>query len=143
MLYMIEHSETIAGIFNKYCNDVEGTGICATRIKNLKKRKARFESCAKPMGRMIMWFDAVVMTALWVTEHRKNTEDESYAIEFLLALTPEALLTIAMVTDGGDETLRLIRYADTEQHDIAEFAMALWHEFAWIDCEVDLRGELN
>ena len=50
-------------------------------------------------------------------------------------------MTIAMVADGGDETLRLIRYADTEQHDIAEFVPASWHQFARTDHGVDLRGE--
>ena len=48
-----------------------------------------------------------------------------------------------MVTDGGDEALRRIRYADTEQHGIAELALALWGKFARIDCEVDLRGKLD
>ena len=66
---------------------------------------------------------AEVLAALWVTEHRKGTDDESRAIEFLLALTPETVLTIALVADSGDETLRLIRCCDTEEHDIAEFVM--------------------
>ena len=63
LLYMIEHSDTVSGIFNRFCAEVEGTGICATRIKNLRKKKARFDSCTKPMGRMILWFDALIFAS--------------------------------------------------------------------------------
>lgn len=98
------------------------------RIRDLGLAKQRFDSHSRPLGRLIVWFEAVVMTAVWISTHRRGEDVAQCADEFLVYITEERLLQLAMVADGGDDALGLTRFLDTEDYELAQLPMEL-HAF--------------
>jgi hypothetical protein len=55
----IWNSHIFTAWFERHCNEMEGHG----KVKNLRAAKHRFESFSKPLGRVILWLPALLVTA--------------------------------------------------------------------------------
>jgi hypothetical protein len=83
-------------------------------VRSLCMAKQRFDSTQKPLGRLLLWLDAVVCTAVEVARDRKGQPEGDKASVFLDLLTEERLVVLAMLADAGDEAMALTRYLDCE-----------------------------
>ena len=104
---------------DRFC-DVFLQQPCSVRIKDLAYCKQRFDSHQKPLGRFLIWLEAVLMTSVWVSVNRKNTVEQEVADEFLAWINEEKLVQLAMCADGGDDSLCFTRFLDSEGFDVSE-----------------------
>ena len=125
MINLIQWSHKLQKKFNEFCCEIEGDAIKGDRIRNMRHRKHRYESIQKPVGRFILFLDAILMVAQWVVVHRAGESEELHAIDFLLNVNEETLLSIAFCADAGDEGMKMIREVDTEKHDTSRVATTL------------------
>ena len=123
---LVEHSEVHKRTFQSYVDAMHRieinhpTGASAIRIRSLKACKVRFESCTKPMGRFVLYFQAIVSTLIKVRTTRVGRKEATAADGQLEFLDNERVLTVAMMADAGDEALQLCRYYDTGRHNPGE-----------------------
>ena len=96
------------------------------RIRDLGLAKQRFDSTQKPLARTILYFDALMMTACWISVNRQGQPEAQHADRFLKFVNEERVLQLAMAVDAGDESIQLTRFLDTEAYDIAELPMQLY-----------------
>jgi len=122
---LIENSDNIKDKFSSLIQDIEGCPVKATRIRNLKMKKHRFDSLQRPLGRFVLFFDAVVELAVQLAMSRTGRPQED-AINFLDYIDEEKCIQLAMLADAADETTSaLVRYTDTEAYDAAELHMQI------------------
>ena len=91
-----------------------------TSFRNLRGALHRYESLVTPISRLVLDIEALIAVAVRITVERAGTVPARSAAFFLDALTDEILLTAAMLADGGDEALGLIRVLDAEYVDPAQ-----------------------
>ena len=125
MINSIQWSHKLQDMFNKFCREIEGDKVSGERIRNMRHRKHRYESMQKPLGRLILFLDAVIMVAQWVAVNRPGGAEEVNALEFLLTIDEEALICVALCADAGDEGIQMVRDVDTEKHDTSRVATIL------------------
>jgi len=90
-------------------------------IKDMQYSKQRFDSTARPLGRMIDHFDAFLAIAAAVMNERTPCTDEHQSANNALAiLDTENMLQLGMVADACDAVVRFIRFLDNEKFDTAE-----------------------
>ena len=117
----IQHSEIYAARFAKHAKLVTDSPITNTAVKNMSAAKHRFESTQKPFARSVVYFDALVKTAVEMMRERKK--DDKFgrgAADWLRHLDEERVLQVAMMADGGDEHARFLRFFDDEDFDCAQ-----------------------
>ena len=117
--------------------------LVAGRIRDLSSAKQRFASTQKPLGRFILFFDAVVATAYEVQTKRAGTPHGKRGTFFLESIDEERLLTLAMLADAGDEASAVVRFFDTKEHDISEAPIVLSEFLSRIDMLFLQRGCLT
>ena len=120
MVRMIQNSPVLNKLFNEYSQQQGECPCHAKRVKNLQMRAHRFNSVARPLGRGILFYEAVVMVAVWCTVHRRTKAEVETAELFLEWLLPERLVLLAMMADASDCALGFVRAFDTEDSDAAE-----------------------
>ena len=96
------------------------SSVVVRRIRDLQAAKQRFSSTQKPASRFILYLPALVATATEVQARRAASDIGRRATEFLKNINEEALLTLAMLADAGDESSMVVRFFDTKDHDIAD-----------------------
>jgi hypothetical protein len=121
MMKAISYSEDLQRRFNANVQHVEESPFNAGRIRSLRFAKQRFDSGSRPLGRLILLFDAVWATAVETLLIRQTT-NASYekCFAFLENMTEERLLQAALVADAADLCMGFLRCLDTEQSDPAE-----------------------
>ena len=103
-----------------WTDQVKGTA------RSFSYAKHRIESMQKPLGRNCLLFDATLACAHVIVAQRGLASPEGrVANTFLADVTEEAYLQLAMMADGSDESLRLIRAADVDYLDESEFPAAV------------------
>ena len=122
IISLIQHSAHFSKLFNTFVNQMQSGAVAGNRIKNLQKRKHRFDSMQRPLGRFCLYFEAVLSTAVWISVHRTG-KPKTVAQNFLRALTHEKLVMISMLADAADEAITLIRFLDTESVDGSEIQL--------------------
>jgi hypothetical protein len=100
----------------------KGTEGFGDRVRNLKAAKHRFESVSTPLGRMLLYLPAFLMTCQKMAEKRKKDKAGQLARQYLEDLTQEQLVQLALLADAGDEGLLLVRAMDHETLDAAEIS---------------------
>ena len=113
----IENSHIFKDEFQKKASEMEDA--LQTQVRNLRAAKHRFESYSKPLGRLVLWCDAVIATAETISIKRKGQAEGTAANEFLKEINEEKLLQLAMMADAADEVSGLLRHVDTETYDSA------------------------
>ncbi|CAE6968488.1 unnamed protein product [Symbiodinium sp. CCMP2456] len=121
----IQHSPHIQQIWMKFCGELDSCPVKSKAIKSLSVAKHRFASIAQPLGRGMLYFEALLNTALWISIHRRTQEEGAQASRWLGDLSEEKILLAAMAADAADETLCLLRHFDCESHDLAESCLAV------------------
>jgi hypothetical protein len=71
------------------------------------------------MGRFVLYLSAVLSVLNRAFTMRRGSVEGKRAAEHLQFIDNERILTLAMLADAGDESLRLARYYDTGSHDPA------------------------
>lgn len=115
----VMNSPDLSKVFNGFVQKIFNSPFKASRIKNLKFKKHRYDSMQRPLSRIIVFFEAFVMTAVWILVHRAGTEVAKDAEHFLLYIDNEKAITLGMCADAADEVIVLIRYLDRESYEIA------------------------
>jgi hypothetical protein len=87
---------------------------------NLGFAPQRFDSCAKPLARLLDHFDAAVAAAAELIRRRPALDAPACgAARGLRVLSSEAVLQLGMLADCAEVALRLTRFLDTESYDKA------------------------
>ena len=94
--------------------------VHARRIQNLKFKKHRFDSLQKPLGRTILFFDSIIATSIWATIDRPDTKEGRAGNEFLKWIDERKAVMLGMMADAADECITLVRFLDSESHDVSE-----------------------
>ena len=90
-------------------------------VKDLSYAAQRFDSTARPLGRMIDHFDAFLQTAMDIMNERAPSKKEHQsANRALTILCSETMLQLGMVADACEIVVRFIRFVDNERFDTAE-----------------------
>lgn len=142
MVSLIQNSPHFQEVFKGYCQKIEANPVCCERIKNLSCRKHRFDSLQRPLSRLCLCFDAIVSTAIWITIHRKGQSQAEAAATFLDGLDHESLLLLAACADCSDEAMTLIRFLDSEEHDLAHVQLecqSMLSRLHWLIIERNLQ----
>ncbi len=90
-------------------------------LRSLRAAKHRFESSQKPAGRFILCLEPIITIAHRMAQERRGSEPGKRAASFLLGLSEEKLVQLALMADAGDEAMILTRGVDTESADPAIF----------------------
>jgi len=94
-------------------------------VKDLAYSKQRFDSTARPLGRMIDHFDAFLAIAADImNERRPSTQEHKRANGALNILDTESMLQLGMVADASEAVVRFIRFLDIRFLDNARFETA-------------------
>ncbi len=125
IVHTITHSPALATVFQKYCRESESI-VTSTRIKDLTYRKHRFDSTMRPIGRAVLFIDAILVSAYDFTIRRASNKDQrDAAMTFLSMVDVERLITLAMLADAGDETSILLRFFDTKDYDVSRLPLEI------------------
>ncbi|CAK9022737.1 unnamed protein product [Durusdinium trenchii] len=116
---MIQKSGVLSVKFHEHCQAIESVPVSAKRIRNLAFKKQRFDSVSKPLGRGILFLEAVLQTAIWATIHRRSEEDGKNASAFLTWIDEKRIILLGMCADCADAAMGLVRSFDSENHDPA------------------------
>ena len=82
-------------------------GGAAATVKNLSYAEHRFDSTARPLGRMILHFEAMVMAAVdIICEHRPASLEHQGANSALDILNTESMLQLGMVASAREIVAR-------------------------------------
>lgn len=91
-----------------------------TNIKNFNAAKHRAESTRTPLGRMVLFFDATLATAVGIYKERRVMDKPGRAAHrFLSYIDSESLVQLAMMADSSDKHMGLLRFHDNEAFDEA------------------------
>ncbi len=101
--------------------EAESSQRLDTALRSLRAAKHRFESTQKPAGRFILFFEAVLKTSYRIAKLRSGEDPGKRATDFLLGLSEERILQLALMADAGDEAMQLTRGANNEDADVAIF----------------------
>jgi hypothetical protein len=116
MASLIQNSGAFQQWFRDSIDDMCNCPVTNARIRNLSLARQRFDSSQKPLGRAVLFFEAFVNTAVRIMNTRSGDEKLAATL-FLKFIDPEVALQLAMLADGGDEALQLVRDVDRESHD--------------------------
>ena len=95
-------------------------------VSNMGFAKQRFDSCAKPLSRLIDHFDAATSAAAELVRRRPPKDALSMgATRALRVLNDEAVLQLGMLADCAEVTLQFTRFLDTESYDKARLPAKL------------------
>jgi len=127
MCRTIANSTDIKHMFEKHLEAImttmasgSETLALSARIRGFQAARHRFASTQKPLGRFILFFPAVVATALELQVRRSNNTDMvTRARSFLENINEEVLLQIAMLADAGDQASAVVRFFDADSFDVA------------------------
>lgn len=117
----IAHSSDVKRMFELHIANMEtASDANIKRIKDLQSAAHRFASSQKPLGRFVLYFPAIIMTAVEIQARRAGTDKALRATEFLTTICEERLLTLSMLADAGDEVAQVVRFFDAKDHDISQ-----------------------
>ena len=113
---IIQCSGEVRRVFTRF---VRGSaGAVLSSVTNMRAAGHRYESFQKPIGRTCLHLHSTIRTALYLTLHR-NDESAKSCKEWLVWLSTERCLQLAMMADASDQVLVLVRLLDNENVDPA------------------------
>ena len=104
--FKVWHQRNIGKVSKKIIN--------SDRSAQLGYSKQRFDSTQRPLGRCVLEFEALIMTAQQIAEARKGTAEGEQACGFLEYINTERMLILAMGADAGDEVYEFVLQLDKE-----------------------------
>jgi len=122
IVHLTQHSPDFSHSFSNNVKRIADSPIACTRIQNLEFARQRFDSSSRPLGRFVLYFDAIWSTAAEIAAKRAGRAPAKRAVDFLSAVTVEEVLQLALLADAGHESLRVTRFHDSEEYDIADIS---------------------
>ena len=83
---LIEHSPHFREVFSQAVD--KSSAPFQSKVTNLSSAKHRYASAQKPLGRSVLYHDALVPTALYIYHKRPATEQATAAAAYCQRLTP-------------------------------------------------------
>ena len=92
----------------------QGGGILqGDRIRDLQSAKHRFASTSKPTSRVVLFLDATLATAHEIVVRRDPSDKNHKNMQkFINWVDEERLVSLALMADGADETMAVLRLFD-------------------------------
>ena len=121
---LLRFSEQFADLFAQEVDHQTRRGHAASmrsKLANLSFAKQRFDSTAKPLGRCVMNFDALLSTCRIIRGTRERGSAASITCAKFLNLIigqPEMILLMGMMADASDECLVLTRFFDKDMFEL-------------------------
>ena len=114
---LVQHSPQFQEKFKRHQRRVSPGGKL---VKDLSYAKQRFDSTARPLGRMVAHFEALLQTAMDIVRERgPSTKEHRSANQALELLDTEHMLQLGMVADACEVVVRFIRFLGKECFDIS------------------------
>lgn len=113
------------------------------RIRDLQSAKHRFASTQLPLGRFVLFFDAILGVAHKIVQTRTYQPEGASAQEFLDFIDEEKLICLALLADAGDEASALVRFFDGDEYDVAASPVMIRSFLNHIDHLFLRRGALT
>jgi hypothetical protein len=115
---LVQHSAPHQEAFRRH--QIRHLARAAKTLKNLSYAEHRFDSTARPLGRMVVHFEALVLTANDIIRERApKSKDHKGANRALELLNTESMLQLGMVADACEIVVRFVRFLDKECFDIS------------------------
>ena len=112
---LIQNSQVFKGFFEANIKRLD-PNMSAVQVRHsiadLGFAAHRFESAAKPMMRLVLFWPACLATLVQIAWERKGEEAGKSAVDFLGWLTAEKCLQLGMLADAALENLDLTRMVD-------------------------------
>ena len=124
---MIQFSQVFRGWFASAIQQLEPdmSAVKAhAHVQNLGFAAHRYDSAAKPLSRMVLFFFPLLQTMVRLATERSDDKSKA-ALSFLEWLNPERALQVAMLADCAAENLELTRLTDFEGFPTDELPMNL------------------
>ncbi len=122
---LVKHSDLFRHRFASQVERLLTSPTQACRITDLASAKHRYDSNMRPFGRACLYFEALVVTAQTIADERRGQAAGVHATRFLEFIDMEVMVTLGLMADAGDETLILLRFLESEQHEKARLALEL------------------
>lgn len=124
----ISNSEDMKNRFQDNIKHLESSPFEAARIRSLRFARQRFDSTSRPLGRLLLLFDAVWCTASEMQLCREAANPScKQSRAFLEGMSEERLLQAALIADAADECMGILRYMDSEECDPAQLTSHIDH----------------
>ena len=81
-------------------------------LRNLRASQNRFCSHVKPLGRLVLYMEAVIQVAVDIIAQRPSQRPREIAEDFLSRICAESTLQLALMAEAGDEVSHLLRLCD-------------------------------
>ena len=111
MTQLIDNSPVFKAMWQKtqaYNRVITGKGL-----RSLSASQVRFSSHGKPLGRMCLFIESIIVVAVQIVEIRGRTENSgAKAAWFLENIDADKVLLLSMMADGADEVSGLLRLCD-------------------------------
>ena len=114
---LIQHSDVLTVWFRN--NREKMTKVIGHAMRNMSFARQRYDSTQRPVGRTVLNFEAIIMTAITIVSVRRTQTETRAAAIFLAFITEERIVTLGMMADAGDETIQIVRYGDSEDKETA------------------------
>ena len=112
---LLQYSDVMRSRYSKHVRELESNPVWASKMSTLSAAKHRFDSWTKPFSRLCLTFDAVITTAQEMHEERRSEAMGRHAKAFLNMVDEEMMLSLAMMTDAGEDNLELVRFLDCDR----------------------------
>ena len=107
---LVKHSPPFQEKFKHHQRQLSPAGKL---VKDLSYAEQRFDSTARPLGRMVVHFEALLQTAMDIVRQRgPSTKEHQSANHALELLSTEAMLQLGMVADACEAAVHFIRCLD-------------------------------
>ncbi len=119
-LTIIRNSDVFQERFQELVKSIQNNPApdAAGKIRSVRAAKHRMESCQTPLGRFVLYLDAMLTLTCEIVVLRRDKDDGKTVADFLDFLTDSNLVLVAMLADAGDEPTQHLRFFDRESYDI-------------------------
>ena len=127
----VRHSAIFQDMFKTASgNAPDADWAAAAEGDGLGSAKHRFDSVVSSFCRIVVYFHAVITTAIQISVTRHTRPEGRDADDFLLFIGGDdiglqRLVLVGMFCDAGDASLQLLRFYDTENYDAAQICEAI------------------
>ena len=139
----IHHSDVFRSRFAKNTRICGNDVTAASQIKSLASANHRFDSHAKPFARGVIFWRALLKTAMQLQDERSAKPEGQDASAWIASVDEQSAVTFAMLADSGAETLNLVRFFDQEAVDHVSMATQLKHFLERVEWLFTHRGCLT
>jgi len=122
---MIQCSQDLRVMFGDLVVNAAVSLAQRLRIKNLQAAKHRFQSFARPLGRMVRLIRQIIRLMERLARPGQNRDRKCKAAVFLRNVSAKDLLCCACLADISDECMAIVRFTDHEQFDSSQLSHEL------------------